>query len=58
VDNARLAAVGSYHRWVPAFEALLVSKGGDLEAFYAEVERLSALPTEAREAQLGRYSGE
>jgi len=57
VDNARLAAVGSYHRWVPAFEELLGSQGGDLETFYAEVDRLAALPAAERETRLSDTLG-
>jgi predicted aminopeptidase len=57
-NNARLAAIGAYHRWVPAFEALLASNGGDLTAFYEAAKRLAALPAAAREERLRRYSGE
>jgi predicted aminopeptidase len=51
-NNARLAAIGSYHRWVPAFEALLATAGGDLGEFYGEAERLAALPADERQARL------
>lgn len=52
LNNARLASVGAYTRWVGAFEALLESQRSDLVAFYAEVERLARLPETARRAAL------
>jgi predicted aminopeptidase len=52
LNNAHLAAVGTYHRYVPAFEALLAQQNGDLPAFYREAERLAALPPADRTEQL------
>ncbi len=52
LNNAHLAAVGAYNDLVPAFSALLASKGGDFGAFYAEVKRIAALPKEQRDAAL------
>lgn len=51
-NNALLASVSIYTRLVPAFEALLRAKNGNLPAFYAEVKALAALPAPARSAQL------
>lgn len=48
LNNARLASVGAYHRWVGAFERLLDGQGGDLPAFYREVEALARLPASRR----------
>jgi len=58
VNNARLAAIGSYHGLVPAFEALLVQQGGDLPAFYDAVRRLGEMPRAARTAILGQLAME
>ncbi len=52
LTNAHLASVGAYNMLVPAFDALLVREGGDLQRFYAEVRRLSRLPQGEREAEL------
>ncbi len=51
-SNARIASVGLYSRWVPAFEALLAREGGDLPRFYAAVRELAALPKAERDARL------
>ena len=34
VNNAAIALLSTYDRWVPALEALLARSGGDLRAFY------------------------
>lgn len=52
INNATLASVGLYRRWVPAFEQLFAREGGDLARFYAAARRLAAEPQAAREAQL------
>ncbi len=52
VNNARLAAVGLYHQWVPAFQALLAEQGGRLDSFYHEVEKLAALNEDERWGRL------
>ncbi len=52
LNNAKLAAIGLYHRHVPAFKALLARCGWDLAAFYREAERLAGLSREKREAAL------
>jgi predicted aminopeptidase len=38
LNNAHLASVATYYDQIPQFEALLVSVGGDLPAFYAAVK--------------------
>ncbi len=53
-NNAVLGALGVYRRWVPAFEALLRSVGGDLPAFYRQAVALGRLPPPEREAALSR----
>jgi predicted aminopeptidase len=49
LNNAHLASVGNYDRWVPAFEVLLEQAQGDLDAFFDQVGDLSKLePAERR----------
>jgi predicted aminopeptidase len=50
LNNATLAAVATYRRWLPAMRALLEERG--IEGFYAEMDRLAELPLERRQAQL------
>jgi predicted aminopeptidase len=52
VNNATLASVAIYTRFVPAFQALLKQKHGNLPAFYAAVKKLAALPKEQRTRRL------
>ena len=52
VNNAALALVSTYDRWVPALTALLARSGGDLEAFYRASDALAALPPDRRRAKL------
>ncbi len=54
MNNARLLPFGLYDQWVPAFEALFRNVNGDWQAFYAQVERLGALPIAQRRAELQR----
>ncbi len=51
-NNALLASVGIYTKRVPAFEALLVREGGDLERFYAAAKRLARMNKPERTAAL------
>lgn len=55
LNNAHLAAVGTYHRYVTALQKLLAKQGGDLAKFYREAERLAALGKAERTAQLERF---
>lgn len=52
-NNASFGVLAAYNQWVPAFERLYERDRRDLRAFYAEVQRLAALPPEARHAALG-----
>ncbi len=58
LNNAHLASVGTYHRDVQAFQALLARHKGDLKAFYRAVEELSRLPFESRAGKLRALAGE
>ncbi len=51
-NNASLGVQAAYNALVPAFEALFEAEGRDFPRFYAEVERLAALPKEERRATL------
>ena len=52
VNNASIALVSAYDRWVPALEALLARSGGDLDAFYRASDALAALSSDERRAGL------
>ena len=52
VNNAAIALLSTYDRWVPALEALLAQSGGDLEAFYRASDALAALSPDERRARL------
>jgi predicted aminopeptidase len=53
LNNAALAAVATYTRWVPALRARLAEVG--LERFYAETAELAELDIEQRAAELSRW---
>lgn len=52
LGNAHLASIGAYTDLLPGFRHLLDGLDGDLEAFYAEVERIAELPDGARHEAL------
>lgn len=52
LNNARLNAVATYERRVPAFSALIRAHGGDMAAFYGTVEALGDLPRAQRDKVL------
>ncbi|WP_231512165.1 aminopeptidase [Paucibacter sp. KBW04] len=51
-NNASFALLSAYTELSPAFEALLDAHGCDWPRFYAEVQRLAALPKSQRQQQL------
>lgn len=55
LNNAKLSAVATYQRLVPAFEALLEQEGGDFAAFYRAAKRIGELPPEERRQRLARH---
>ena len=57
LNNARLVAVSTYRRRVPAFEALFEESGRDLRRFHAAAEALGELPAAARTARLDELGG-
>jgi predicted aminopeptidase len=54
LNNAKIASLTLYTRFVPAFEALLHAEGDDLPRFYRRVRELAALPKGERHALLDR----
>lgn len=52
LNNAQLATVTTYNRWVPALQALLDRCNGDLVRFYAEAELLARKSADDRRQQL------
>jgi predicted aminopeptidase len=52
VNNARLALVGTYQQWRPAFLELLCRQQGDFTAFYRAAQSLADLPLEQRRRDL------
>ncbi len=58
MNNAKLATVANYQRFVPAFDQLLIQNKFDIDAFYQEVSEISALPEKKREERLLILMGE
>lgn len=56
VNNARLAAVATYHDRKPPFFALLQRADGDLLRFYRDARELSRLPRSERDKRLARLA--
>jgi len=54
-NNAALGVLAAYADQVPAFERLFHRQGRDLGRFYAEVQRLVALPPDARRAEIASF---
>lgn len=54
LNNATLASVAAYTQLVPAFQALLAAKQGDLPRFYHAVKEVGDLPQDERRARLSR----
>ena len=52
VNNAAIALLSTYDRWVPALEALLARSGDDLDAFYRASDVLATLSADERRARL------
>jgi len=51
-NNAAFAVLAAYNELVPQFEALYEHQGREFARFYAEVQRLAALPKAERRAAL------
>lgn len=57
-NNARLNTVATYYDLVPGFEQILRRHGGDLDAYFAAVEKMRRLSKEERRVVLGRMKAE
>ena len=55
-NNAGFGALAAYDDGVPQFEALFEQHGGDWQKFYAAVQRLAAMPKEARQQALKKIN--
>lgn len=55
LNNARLIAVATYRRYVPAFRAMYEEAGSDLQRFYMLAETISKLPADERQARMAEY---
>ena len=51
-NNASFGVLAAYNELVPQFERLFDRRGRDFERFYAEVQRLAALPKDQRRTAL------
>ena len=47
-DNARMATIGTYYLWVPAFQRLFVENKEDWRSFFEGVETLAKLSFDER----------
>ena len=56
LNNAKLNTVANYYDYVPGFQRLLASNGGDLEKFYAAAQRLAKEPIEQRHLKLREFA--
>jgi predicted aminopeptidase len=52
LNNAKLAAVGTYHRYTKAFRLMLARRDNNLEKFYEDVRLLAGLSRAERETRL------
>jgi len=55
LNNARLVAVATYRRYVPAFYAMYDEVGGNLQQFYDLAKEVSVLPGDQRRARMAKY---
>jgi len=55
LNNARLLAVATYRRFVPAFAVMFEEAGNDFEAFYALAKKVAELPASERAKRMEAY---
>ena len=55
LNNARLVAVSTYRRYVPAFQAMYLEAGENLDQFYEVAKVTAELPAEERQQRLDAY---
>ncbi|HSD96952.1 MAG TPA: aminopeptidase [Sulfuricaulis sp.] len=57
LNNAHLAAIGLYSRYVAVFQKLLAQQAGNLAAFYGAVEEIKSMPAAERDVVLQKFGG-
>ncbi len=57
VNNARLIAVSTYRRFIPAFQAMYLQAGEDMNEFYKIAKIAAELPPVERREHLNAYIG-
>lgn len=55
LNNAKLAAIATYRKWVPEFMALYAAAGEDLGRFYSYIEGIRHCPDDALRQQIREY---
>jgi len=55
LNNARLVAVATYQRLIPAFSAMYDEAGGNFLLFYTLAKTVSELPAEERQKRMSQY---
>lgn len=55
LNNARLLAVATYRKNVPAFQTMYEESGQDMAAFYTLAKQLADLPYKKRQARINQY---
>jgi len=55
LNNARLVAVATYQRLIPAFSAMYDEAGGSFLLFYTLAKTISELPSEERQRRMSQY---
>ncbi len=58
LNNARLAAVGTYNDYLPAFAVLFRQSGNDFETFYRAAKALADLPLALRKKRIAELAME
>ena len=56
LNNARLAAVGTYNDYLPAFSSLFAEGGKDLRVFYKASKNLAELSLAARKKRIAELA--
>lgn len=56
LNNAKFAAVSTYHRWVPAFKLVMKQEKNNFSDFYQRCESIARLPQQQRSELLERLS--
>lgn len=55
LNNARLIAVSTYRKWIPAYAAIFKEQGEDFDKFYVRIRELADMDFEPRQKLLREY---